>query len=136
MRDRGYKSSERVLDSSSDEESLPSPTRILDAPNRGNKSPSPSSIHSSSPAPSNSSSSKSATPEPSTEHSSYQYTPPTSYELSTSKYKSALPAPRTNDKLFLMRIPRGVNLHDVKFNFRKRKVRIGEEEWNLQDESI
>jgi hypothetical protein len=36
--------------------------------------------------------------------------------------------------LFLLRIPKGIAFGNAQFNFRKRKVRIGEEEWKLLDE--
>jgi hypothetical protein len=133
---KGYKSSEKVLDSSSsdDEERIHSPTLL-----RRSLSPASSSLRSSpSPSPSSSpfsgSSSNSSSRSPSPDLSSYQYQPPSSHTLSTSKEKSALPALRSNDELFLLRIPRGIALDNAQFNFRKRKVRIGEEEWKLLDE--
>jgi hypothetical protein len=134
---KGYKSFEKVVDSSSsdDEVTAPSPTLL-----RRSVSPASSSLRSSlSPSPSSSplvsgSSSNSSSRSPSPDPSSYQYQPPSSHSLSTSKEKSALPALRQNDELFLLRIPKGIDFGNAQFNFRKRKVRIGEEEWKLLDE--
>jgi hypothetical protein len=134
---KGYKSSEKVLDSSSsdDEEIVHSPTLL-----RRSLSPASSSLRSSlSPSPTSSplvsgSSSNASSRSPSPDLSSYEYQPPSSHILSTSKEKSVLPTLRHNDELFLLRIPKGIALDPVEFNFRKRKVRIGEEEWKLLDE--
>jgi hypothetical protein len=129
---REYKSSEKVEVSSSEDESLASPTLI-------ERSPSPSSsVSSASSGPTSSallSSSNSPTRTPTPDPSSYHYIPPITHELSTSKEKSALPNLRANEELYLLRIPKGAELRDIQFNFRKRKVRIGEEVWNLVDEN-
>jgi len=127
----GYKSTDKVVDSSSDEESVQSPRGLDDSPSAPSRSPSPSSdLGASSPV---SAPSRSPTESPSPSPDSYQYTPPTTHQLSTSKDKSTLPNLRTGDELFLLRIPRGVILNNVQFNLRKRKVRIGDEEWKLVD---
>ena len=129
---REYKSSEKVEFSSSEDESPASPTLI-------ERSPSPSSsVSSSSPGPTSSpqfSSSKSPSRTPTPDPSSYHYIPPSTHELSTSKEKSALPNLQTNEELYLLRIPKGVELKDIQFHFRKRKAKIGEEEWKLLDEN-
>jgi hypothetical protein len=132
---KGYKSFEKVVDSSSsdDEVTAPSPTLL-----RRSLSPASSSVRSS-PSPSSSplvsgSSSNSSSRSPSPDPTAYQYQPPSSHTLSTSKENSALPALRQNEELLLLRIPKGIDLENVQFNFRKRKVRIGEEEWKLLDE--
>jgi hypothetical protein len=54
--------------------------------------------------------------------------------LSTSKEKSVFPALRTGDELVLIRMPKGIALSEVKVNVRKRKVRIGEEEWKILEQ--
>jgi hypothetical protein len=127
---RGFKSAETVLDSSSDEESLPSLSlarRSASASARSSTSPSPST----SSADLSRSSTPSASRSPSPDPSSYQYNPPSTHTLSTSKDKSALPSVRPHEDLLLVRIPRGVSMSNMQFNLRKRKVRIGEEEWKL-----
>ena len=131
MSRRIYKSSEKVEFSSSEDESPVSPTPI-------ERSPSPSSSVSLSPGPTSSpplSSSKSPLRTPTPDPSSYHYIPPGTHEQSTSKEKSALPSLRSNEELYLLRISRGVKLKNLKFNFRKRKAKIGEEEWKLLDEN-
>lgn len=128
---RGYKSTEKVADSSSDEESVHSLRDPDDSASAPSRSPSPSDSDDVSSPPSSPSISQARTPSP--DPDSYQYTPPTTHQLSTSKDTSAMPNMRTGDELFLLRIPRGVPLNHVQFNFRKRKVRIGEEEWKLVD---
>ena len=127
----GYRSAEKVLDSSSDEESLQSLRALSHSPSAPSRSPSPSESSSGS---SVSSRSRSPTRTPSPNLESYQYIPPFTHQLSTSKDKSALPKVRSGDELFLLRIPRGLALNNLQFNFRKRKARIGEEEWKLVDD--
>jgi len=127
----GYKSAEKVADSSSDEESAQSLRDAEDSVSAPSRSPSPSDSDDGSSPPSLPSNSPARTPSPNPD--AYQYSPPTTHELSTSKDKSALPNLRTGDQLFLLRIPRGVALNHAQFNFRKRKVRFGEEEWKLVD---
>ena len=124
-----FKSSEKVLDSSSsDEEPLP-PQILLE------RSPSQASSSSLSPSPSPTSSppvfSKSPSRTPSPDQSSYQYSPPSTHQLSTSTEKSVLPSLGSGDELFLLRIPKGLSLDNMHFNFVKRRVRIGNEEWKL-----
>ena len=126
-----YKSSERVEFSSSDDES---PALI-----HLERSLSPVSSVSSSSSGTSSlvSSPQSSIRTPSPDLSSYHYIPPASYELSTSKERSIFPDLGTNDELVLLRIPKGVSLKDdMRLNFRKRKVRIGEDEWKLLEEKV
>jgi len=137
---RMYKSAERIEDSSSSDDDQETPVHGLLA-----RSPSPASseIRSSSLAlsasrsPSASSGSRSPTRSLSPERaSSYRYTPPSSHELSTSKAKSILPSVRSHHQVFRLRIPAGVSLDQVKFNFQRRRIRIGDEEWKLMEENI
>lgn len=65
---------------------------------------------------------------------SYRYSPPNDYHISNSKEKSALPKLRSEEELFLLRVPPGVQLKNLQFNFRKKKVRIDNEDWNLLEE--
>jgi hypothetical protein len=132
---RGYKSAEKAADSSSSDDEAPQPPTLLER----SISPASSIVSLSSAAPTSSAPSPlsiSATRTPSPDPSSYRYIPPHTHQLSTSKEESVFPRLRTNDQLFLLRIPKGVSLKDVKFNIGKRKVRIGEEEWKLLDENI
>jgi hypothetical protein len=132
---RGYKSAERVADYSSSDDEAPQPPTLIER----SVSPVSSIVSLSSAAPTSSApspSSISATRTPSPDPSSYRYIPPNTHQLSTSKEESVFPRLRTNDQLFLLRIPKGVSLKDVNFNIGKRKVRIGEEEWKLLDENI
>ena len=137
---RVYKSSERIEDSSSSDDDQETQVRDLLS-----RSPSPASSEirssslalSTSPSASESSGSRSPTRSPSLEAaSSCRYAPPSSYELSTSKAKSILPSVRSHHQVFRLRIPPGVSLDQVKFNFQRRRIRIGEEEWKLMEESI
>ena len=36
--------------------------------------------------------------------------------------------------MFLLRLPKGVDLNGMQFNMRKRKIMIGDEEWKLMNE--
>ena len=128
------KSSEKILDSSSDEDDpqIPSATLL-----QRSLSPSSSIASSSSPpsSPALSSKSPSRSPSPSPlDSSQYQYQPPSSYEVSLSKGKSVMSNLRSGEEIFFIRMARGVSLEDAQFNLRQRKVRIGEEEWELLEE--
>jgi len=41
---------------------------------------------------------------------------------------------RSGEEIFFIRMACGVSLEDAQFNLRQRKVRIGEEEWELLEE--
>lgn len=47
-----------------------------------------------------------------------------------------LPPLRSNEELVYIRFPAGISLETAQFNLRKRKVRIGGEEWQLLEEEV
>jgi hypothetical protein len=133
------KSMEKVIDSSDDDDDmpLPSPTLLERSASPSSSSPSVSSSVSSSASLSPSiSRANSPSRPPSPESASYRYEPPSTHELSPSRGKSVLPTLRPQEELFYLRFPRSVSLENAQFNLRKRKVRIGEEEWQLIEEDV
>ena len=129
---KSYLSSQKVVDSSSEDEEQPISRPIEQSPSR---SRSPSRSISSSPS-SSSPSSRSPSKSPSPDPSSYTYVPPSGYQISTSKENSVLPKLRSNKELFLFRVPRSVQVQNIQINLRKRKIRIGEEKWKLLDQEV
>jgi len=133
MSSKAYKSAETVLDSSSDDDDdIRNQTLIQQS--RSPSQRSTSVISSLAASPSASESPQSSTPSDSPSSSLYQYNPPNGFTVSSSKEKSILPTPRDGDELFLLRLPKDVDLNGLQFNFGKRKVKIGDEEWKLLDE--
>jgi hypothetical protein len=127
-----YKSTERIDEDSSDEESLHSIEQAHSPSKSPSSSPplSPTPISLASSSDSTSSRDGTASPDP----SSYQYIPPSSYHLSTSKEKPLLPKLSSKEDLYLLRVPRGVPLENVQFSLEAKKVRINEQEWKLAPE--